>query len=313
MSRPAEAAPPELRSAVDFLTAAAQPRLSSFWRLRERWPRSTARNLFIGDAIEQVGRVEFGAEWDGSEFHAYAHIPSRLELFPPGRQSPTPRSIASDYLDHTWPEPVAGRPSDSAIDKAHVYLCAVNEPRLRRLQAAVERLWAELRDGETRTLVRWVRSDLHGELSVVDAAFWNVDDIFATRLRNGVLPADCGVSPAETYLFVDRASFNEFMEVQRAWFAPPVAPSEPSNKHRGQSVQPTPSSIADPPTPQRGRGYGHLDAPLVHQMRDIIVDEAISDWQAAARVAGLAAGGGGFEAKQKRLVSLYKKNYPEEF
>lgn len=47
----------------------------SFWDHRSRWPRGGRANVFIGDAIEEIGRTKFGETWAGNEIHAYDYTP----------------------------------------------------------------------------------------------------------------------------------------------------------------------------------------------------------------------------------------------
>ncbi|MBB2165383.1 hypothetical protein HLH26_12735 [Gluconacetobacter sp. 1b LMG 1731] len=61
------------------------------------------------------------------------------------------------------------------------------------------------------------------------------------------------------------------------------------------------------------RGYEEADAPLVEEMRTMIVHKkAHSAWHAAELVADRAEGGGTFESRQKRLHGKYQRLNPDQ-
>ncbi|MGO3517790.1 MAG: hypothetical protein ACTINM_04730, partial [Acetobacter cibinongensis] len=63
--------------------------------------------------------------------------------------------------------------------------------------------------------------------------------------------------------------------------------------------------------PTRKRGYKTYDLGLVQEMHDLLENRAADNiWQAAGKVAERAKGGGGFDSKQKRLLSLFKEQFP---
>jgi hypothetical protein len=83
------------------------------------------------------------------------------------------------------------------------------------------------------------------------------------------------------------------------------------------SPQPAPSSVADATGPRRAAGrpvgsgaFTALDAPLVEQMReDLLENPSLSPTAAARRLVSRAAGGGSEESKIKRLTQRYLQKY----
>jgi hypothetical protein len=58
----------------------ADPRsylLSDFWRLPNRWPKGEQETIFIGDAIQLIGKLKFGEAWTGDELSAERRASSR--------------------------------------------------------------------------------------------------------------------------------------------------------------------------------------------------------------------------------------------
>jgi hypothetical protein len=159
-----------------------------FWTIREGWPRDTASHVFLGNAVNEIGKALFGSEWNGAE-------PCVESLFswPKGklkRFGITNEQVASDHA--------AKR---SALE------------RFSRVQDQI------IQFAETEKLITALRPDAGGDPVAIHRSFWNSERLSVRFYRCQMNPRDpfaVGVAgDGYCWIFVTRESLQDCLAFVR--------------------------------------------------------------------------------------------------
>jgi len=155
---------------------------STFWGKPDRWPRDTSTNVFLGRAIDQIGRTMFGAEWRGV-FDIVAKlidpIPAHKELALPWQT----RQTFDFYLAQRSLPPLDAfsvkrkKLNDNEWKAARDLIRALNDNRRPFIERynSVER--AVIVGAEAGRLVTTLRPTAGGQFTEVPSWWWNSEAI----------------------------------------------------------------------------------------------------------------------------------------
>ena len=172
-----------------------------FWTIREGWPRDTASHVFLGNAVNEIGKALFGSEWNGAE-----PCVKSLVSWPKGkleRFGITNEQVASDHA--------AKR---SALE------------RFSKVQDQIIQL------AETERLVTALRPDAGGDPVAVHRSFWNSERLSVRFYRCQMNPRDpfgAGVAgDGYCWIFVTRESLQGCLASMRVLSEMPTGVEAPS-------------------------------------------------------------------------------------
>jgi len=246
----------------------------------------------MGPAIDATGKSLFGDSWDGKEVYA-RDLPPLWGFDGWDRALLIDGGITLSVVPGHSGSSVGGVRRLPTRSRFEIEPASTSEYEAERSAAA-----------RHTKAVDWLRQRWwSGELLVyrfdkrmraVPSKRWADESFFHWVIRHGT----SNRSDESGHLFVRRS------DLARA-----LAPAPPSNQKAGRRK---PSSAAV----SRGRpkGSGSLeraDAPLIEQMRKLIIEEeCVSPTAAAQAVAAYAKGAGTLDSKVRRLVERYGAKYP---
>jgi hypothetical protein len=174
-----------------------------FWTIREGWPRDTASHVFLGNAVNEIGKALFGSEWNGAEpciESLFSWPKGKLERF-----GVTNEQVASDHA--------AKR---SALE------------RFSRVQDQI------IQFAETEKLITALRPDAGGDPVTIHRSFWNSERLSVRFYRcqmNPRHPFDCGVAgDGYCWIFVTRESLEKCLSALAGSSQPESAAAAPGSE-----------------------------------------------------------------------------------
>jgi hypothetical protein len=150
------------------------------WNNKQAWPYGGAAHMFIGEAIEVVGRYLFGAEWTGEEF--WSGFREELLLEPSGKFESATDSRRYDVarlLRHSHPDYVRATEKSLNADlwAAAQAIYPEYKDKRREAQARLREAKSKLRElcahGELVAAIRW---EDNGDHSRMEATQWNTEE-----------------------------------------------------------------------------------------------------------------------------------------
>ena len=247
----------------------------TFWVLKRQfgdtpWPADTRSHVFLGNAVNEIGKALFGSDWTGAE--------PATSLMPLSNRQRERRCLSEEVAK----DRAAKRPAME---------------RFSRVKATIIQL------AETEQLATALRPKLGGDPVPVHRSLWNSE-------RTDVRFHYCGMSRREPfgngvwgdcfeYIFVTRESLDRCIA---ALTAPRQIESAPAGPAPPEAMAPKPRGK------KRGDGsYAPLDEPILDEMEALISGRVVASADAAAkRLASKAHGGGSIEAKATRLAKAYR-------
>jgi hypothetical protein len=276
------------------------------WDDRSNWPQAPKQYVFLADAFHKVGAALYPGKWTGAEAADLATPTADLL-----KQIEDGERRAANHLRAQQVQPAArlGRGGSFATQAApipamppqpHSAHVATRARHLIKTKAEEEEAAARLHVARRLAVAEWIADKgrnseietyglwIGGRTPLIDIspAVWNGSSVWALFARCRVSITQQWPRPASSYfLFVGRDSLGACLST--------IEPLEPEEK------KPHPSSLAA------------ADAPLIEEMRELILAGTVSGPNPAAlRVVDRAAGGGELDAKVRRLEKRYQKTYP---
>ncbi|WEK50984.1 MAG: hypothetical protein P0Y66_02595 [Candidatus Kaistia colombiensis] len=228
-----------------------------FWSDPSKWPFDGLGFLFLGRAIDRVGRAEFGDKWNGEELVADAShiVPDSWADASFATKRYVNESLGAHFHDYKpgverW---VVVQNASPNYRKQTIYIGAEDWARgaklldaqsrkvaaqILRRQAVEQIIAAKLAAGEFRAAARPVRG---GELSPVPAAAWHTEmwrqrfDFCQMRLDKPFAPGSCGDRSAQDpyhLIFLSDADLTAFEKTQRAKAQNPAHRPAPESEVR---------------------------------------------------------------------------------
>jgi hypothetical protein len=243
-----------------------------FWVIRKDWPGDTASHVFLGNAVNEIGKALFGSDWTGAE--------PATELMPLSNR----QRERGCFGEKVAKDRAAKRPAME---------------RFSRVKATIIRL------AETEHLTTALRPKLGGDPVAIHRSLWNSERLSVRFDRCQMNPRDpFGVGVAGDgycWIFVTRESLRQCL----AALAPQLGSA-------AESLEPESTSKAAAPKKSPGRkkgdgSYAKLDLPILDEMKELISSHrAASPEEAARLLAEKAHGAGSVESKAERLAKRYR-------
>lgn len=215
----------------------ATARTENNWARRELWPADDPEYIFMGHAIDRVGRMLFGEEWTGREPQGDPRYPAPLPPMSEARESiraevamNLPRTRQhfrkGEILSYNQGDPIPELTEDewAQADAERTAKRDSNAASHDRWTAVVEKMDWPLRRQDIDTYARRKDSTWFAE---AEDKSWSIDDMegrFLSLKLNPRAPAD-NHSADRGWIFFGRASFEAFM--RRLQGLPPPKVSRP--------------------------------------------------------------------------------------
>ncbi len=210
------------------------------WLRRDKWPSNSPDEIFMGHAIDRLGRVLFGDQWNMREPEG-APVAKRLsptwdvapehERMEVGMRTARTRELFRQGEFIT--KPPKGTPAPELTPEEWADAVAERDEKRERW-AASHRRWAEvqavfewpLRRGEIETRTRGADKSYFLK---ADEGSWNIDSFAGrfTDLRMNPRAPNDHHSGDRGWIFFDRLSFDAFLRRVAAERKPPPAISSP--------------------------------------------------------------------------------------
>jgi hypothetical protein len=291
--------------------------VADFWQDQTAWPRDTQERVFLGRAVNRLGRALFGEEWTGEEPIAETFFYLRIATDQRATNNFIARHLPQfgrkEYRGSMAPPPTGYdghspkfKFSEGELQEMELFIERHNETvppakeRFKKVQNAI----ADYAVG--RNLETSFRPFAGGDFSPIPASWWNTERL-AQRFAFCSLDPDKPFKEGGTaWIFVARDDFEEILLRDASTGGITESDHVPST-----NAQPGKAS-----RPGRKKGQGSLDnmdSPFIEEMRRLLqAGKAPSPEAAAKLVAHRAHGTSTFESKVDRLAKKYRARHGSE-